>query len=47
MFFYILGFDLVDIGKDEVTVKAGKQAGRRNLQFALQALIALFGNPLT
>ena len=38
-----LGFDLVDVGRDEVTIKAGKQANRRILQFALQALVAIFG----
>ncbi len=38
-----LGFDLLDVGKDEVTVKAGKQANRRILQFGLQALVAIFG----
>ena len=37
------GFDLVDVGKEEVTIKAGKQAGRRVLQFALQVLVAIFG----
>ena len=41
-----LGFDLLDVGKDEVTVKAGKQANRRILQFGLQALVAIFGNNL-
>lgn len=38
-----LGFDLLEVGKDEVTVKAGKQANRRTLSFALQALVAVFG----
>ena len=41
-----LGFDLLDVGKDEVTVKAGKQANRRILQFGLQALVAIFGEYL-
>ena len=41
-----LGFDLLGVGKDEVTVKAGKQANRRILQFGLQALVAIFGNNL-
>ena len=40
---FCLGFDLVDVGKDEVTVKAGKQANKRTLSFALQALVAIFG----
>ncbi len=38
-----LGFDLLDVGNEEVTVKAGKQANRRILQFGLQALVAIFG----
>lgn len=37
------GFDLVDVGRDEVTIKAGKQANKRTLTFALQALAAIFG----
>lgn len=37
------GFDLVEVGKEEVTIKAGKQANKRTLQFALQALVAVFG----
>ena len=40
---HFLGFDLVDVGKDEITLKAGKQANRRTLQFGLQALVAVFG----
>ena len=39
----IIGFDLVEVGKDDVTIKAGKQANRRALQFAVQALVAVFG----
>ena len=38
-----LGFDLFHVAKDDVTVKAGKQANRRTLQFGLQALVAIFG----
>lgn len=39
-----LGFDLMDVGQDKVTLRTGKQANRRNIQFVLQALLALFGN---
>ncbi|CAM1313227.1 TTC28 (predicted) [Pycnogonum litorale] len=37
-----LGFDLMGVGRNEVTLRMGKQANRRNIQFALQALLALF-----
>ena len=37
-----LGFDLMDVGQDQVTLRTGKQANRRNCQFVLQALLALF-----
>ncbi|XP_074640463.1 tetratricopeptide repeat protein 28-like isoform X2 [Tubulanus polymorphus] len=37
-----LGFDLVGVGHNEVTLRLGKQANRRLLQFALTALVALF-----
>ncbi|XP_037935520.1 tetratricopeptide repeat protein 28 [Teleopsis dalmanni] len=37
-----LGFDLTEVGQDEVTLRTGKQANRRNCQFVLQALLALF-----
>ncbi|XP_031330301.1 tetratricopeptide repeat protein 28 isoform X2 [Photinus pyralis] len=37
-----LGFDLCDVGQDKVTLRTGKQANRRNIQFTLQALLALF-----
>lgn len=37
-----LGFDLADVGQDKVTLRSGKQANRRNVQFTLQALLALF-----
>lgn len=37
-----LGFDLMDVGQDKVTLRTGKQANRRNIQFVLQALLALF-----
>ena len=36
-----LGFDLMDVGRDEVTLKTGKSANKRQIQFALQALVAL------
>lgn len=41
--FASLGFDLMDVGQSEVTLRLGRQATRRVLQFALQALLALFG----
>ena len=37
-----LGFDLLEVGKDEVTLKTSKTANKRQIQFALQALVALF-----
>ncbi|XP_017771983.1 PREDICTED: tetratricopeptide repeat protein 28 isoform X2 [Nicrophorus vespilloides] len=37
-----LGFDLCDVGQDKVTLRTSKQANRRNIQFTLQALLALF-----
>lgn len=37
-----LGFDLMDVGQDQVTLRTGKNANRRNCQFVLQALLALF-----
>jgi hypothetical protein len=38
-----LGFDLMDVGHDDqVTLRTGKQANKRNCQFVLQALLALF-----
>jgi hypothetical protein len=37
-----LGFDLMEVGRDEVTLRTGKSANRRQIQFALTALIALF-----
>ena len=37
-----LGFDLMEVGKDEVTLKTSKHANKRQIQFALQALVALF-----
>lgn len=42
----IVGLDLVEVGKDEVTLRLGKQANRRQLQFALQSLVAVFGKCL-
>lgn len=41
--FASLGFDLMEVGQSEVTLRTGKQASRRAVQFALQALLALFG----
>lgn len=43
MFFVPLGFDLCEVGQEEVILKTGKQANRRTMHFALQALLALFG----
>ena len=37
-----LGFDLMEVGKDDVTLKTGQNANKRQIQFALQALVALF-----
>ncbi|XP_055374817.1 tetratricopeptide repeat protein 28 [Condylostylus longicornis] len=37
-----LGFDLMEVGQSQVTLRTGKQASRRNCQFVLQALLALF-----
>ncbi|XP_055605739.1 tetratricopeptide repeat protein 28-like, partial [Uranotaenia lowii] len=37
-----LGFDLMEVGQDQVTLRTGKQANRRNCQFVLQSLLALF-----
>lgn len=37
-----LGFDLMEVGQDQVTLRTGKQANRRQCQFVLQALLALF-----
>lgn len=38
------GFDLCEVGQEEVVLKTGKLANRRTLHFALQSLLALFGN---
>lgn len=38
-----LGFDLMEVGQDQVTLRTGKTANRRNIHFVLQALLALFG----
>lgn len=38
-----LGFDLCEVGQEEVILKTGKQANRRTMHFALQSLLALFG----
>lgn len=42
-----LGFDLAEVGQDEVTLRTGKTANRRHIQFVLQALLALFGKQLS
>ncbi|KAJ6656674.1 hypothetical protein lerEdw1_003561 [Lerista edwardsae] len=41
-FLAALGFDLCEVGQEEVTLKTGKQASRRAMHFALQTLLALF-----
>ncbi|KAL8179961.1 UNVERIFIED_CONTAM: hypothetical protein K2H54_001066 [Gekko kuhli] len=41
-FLAALGFDLCEVGQEEVILKTGKQASRRTLHFALQTLLALF-----
>ena len=38
-----VGFDLCEVGQEEVVLKTGKLANRRTLHFALQSLLALFG----
>ncbi|XP_044539008.1 tetratricopeptide repeat protein 28-like [Gracilinanus agilis] len=35
-------FDLCEVGQEEVILKTGKQANRRTIHFALQALLSLF-----
>ncbi|XP_017073973.1 tetratricopeptide repeat protein 28 [Drosophila eugracilis] len=37
-----VGFDLTEVGTDQVILRTGKQANRRHCQFVLQALLALF-----
>uniref|UniRef100_A0A8C0V7D3 Tetratricopeptide repeat protein 28 n=1 Tax=Cyanistes caeruleus TaxID=156563 RepID=A0A8C0V7D3_CYACU len=41
-FLAALGFDLCEVGQEEVILKTGKQATRRTMHFALQSLLALF-----
>lgn len=41
--FVCAGFDLCEVGQEEVVLKTGKLANRRTLHFALQSLLALFG----
>uniref|UniRef100_A0A8C5P7H0 Tetratricopeptide repeat protein 28 n=1 Tax=Leptobrachium leishanense TaxID=445787 RepID=A0A8C5P7H0_9ANUR len=41
-FLAALGFDLCEVGQEEVILKTGKQANKRTMQFALQSLLALF-----
>ncbi|XP_030074423.1 tetratricopeptide repeat protein 28 [Microcaecilia unicolor] len=41
-FLAALGFDLCEVGQEEVILKTGKQANRKTMHFALQALLALF-----
>ena len=37
-----LGFDLSEVGREEILLRTCKTANRRQIQFALQALVALF-----
>ncbi|XP_070707262.1 tetratricopeptide repeat protein 28 [Pempheris klunzingeri] len=41
-FLAALGFDLCEVGQEEVVLKTGKQASKRIMHFALQSLLALF-----
>ncbi|XP_070572636.1 tetratricopeptide repeat protein 28-like isoform X2 [Ptychodera flava] len=41
-FLAALGFDVIDVRKDEVLLHSGKQASKRVLYFALQSLLAVF-----
>uniref|UniRef100_W5L1B8 Tetratricopeptide repeat protein 28 n=1 Tax=Astyanax mexicanus TaxID=7994 RepID=W5L1B8_ASTMX len=41
-FLAALGFDLCEVGQEEVVLKTAKQASRRTMHFALQSLMALF-----
>ncbi|XP_076853711.1 tetratricopeptide repeat protein 28-like isoform X2 [Brachyhypopomus gauderio] len=41
-FLAALGFDLCEVGQEDVVLKTGKQATRRTMHFALQALMAVF-----
>nr|XP_028566909.1 LOW QUALITY PROTEIN: tetratricopeptide repeat protein 28 [Podarcis muralis] len=41
-FLAALGFDLCEVGQEEVILKTGKQASRRTMHFALQTLLSLF-----
>ena len=33
----------MEVGRDDVHLRTGKQANKRTIQFALQSLLALFG----
>ncbi|KAL4617225.1 tetratricopeptide repeat protein 28-like [Arapaima gigas] len=41
-FLAALGFDLCEVGQEDVVLKTGKQTNRRTMHFALQSLLALF-----
>ena len=41
--FCISGFDLIDVGKEEVLLITGKNVSRRMITYALQGLLAVFG----
>lgn len=36
----------MEVGRDEVMLRMGKQANKRTIQFAMQALLAVFGESL-
>ena len=40
------GFDLIDVGKEEVLLVTGKNVSRRMITYALQGLLAVFGESL-
>jgi hypothetical protein len=40
--FASLGFDLMEVGSNSVTLRTGKHANKRTIAFALQALLAIF-----
>ncbi|CAL8318306.1 unnamed protein product [Lota lota] len=41
-FLAALGFDLCEVGQEEVVLKTGKQASRRTMHFALNSLLGFF-----
>jgi hypothetical protein len=41
---FYAGFDLIEVGENEVILGVGKHVTLRMLQLALQAALAIFGN---